>query len=196
MKSALTLGAVLLGLASASSCKDPEPENFGTVRIELAPLGGDLTIFDGTTQVVATVNYFDECLQNFYLSERTEYQQDGTEGAAVFDRFTEILCNADQTPACEIEAIEQTLLENTMVYNLKVTYTITDPGTLAYSELSVGPVPTEDFAGCKPIVELRQNGLIGRSSDGVQIWRIASLPGSALAATNQGAPLRVDIVRQ
>ncbi|NVB40000.1 hypothetical protein G6O69_19300 [Pseudenhygromyxa sp. WMMC2535] len=196
-KSALTTGAALLALTASSSCKEPEPDKFGTVRIELSPLGGEGdTVFAGTTEVIATVNY-EDCLQDFYLIDRTDYQKDGPEGAPVFDQFAETLCtDYDEAPECEVDSIDQTLLEGTDVYNLKVTFTITDPSSLSYRELNIGPLPTEDLAGCSPIVELNVNGLIGRDANGTQIWGISTLPGSSRATTNQGAPLRVTLARK
>lgn len=195
MKTGLAFTVALLGLSSLS-CGEEEPDNYGTVRIELAPANGDLTVFGGTTTVDATVLY-DDCVRDFYLLDRTDEQIDGASGAEVFAAFTEKLCSDyDDIPDCEVEEITQTLREDTMLYNVKVTFKITDPASLAYSELHIGPLPTEDFAGCQPIVELRQNGLVGRDANDTQVWRISSLPGSSKATTNQGAPLRVELVRQ
>lgn len=191
------MGAAGLCIATLTGCPDPEPDNFGTVRIEMAPVGGDLNIFSGTVEVVATVNY-EGCLQDFYLLNQPGYQKDGPEGAEVFDEFIDKLCGYDDTPDCEVLSIDQTLLENTDVYNLRVTFRINDPSTLAYSEVHVGPLPTEAFAGCGdgelPTVDLRASGLVGFDADGVQIWRISTLPASTEAVADQGAPLRVDIV--
>jgi hypothetical protein len=90
--------------------------------------------------------------------------------------------------------IEQSLLEDNAVYLLQVVYAIADPSTLAYSVLHVGPLPTSELAGCQAEVELQASGLLGRNAEGVQIWRIATLPANNTAETNQGAPLRVEVI--
>jgi len=192
----VTLATALFGLTISSSCAEPEADAFGTIRIELSPVGGNVQVFAGTTEVVATVQYR-SCLQDFYLVDKTGYSKDGPEGAPVFDEFKDKLCSAyDDIADCEVTSIDQALIESTGIYNLKVTLKILDPASLSYADLHIGPLPVEKFSGCTPIVELRQNGLLGRDANGTQIWRISSLPSSTKATTNQGAPLRVDIVRQ
>lgn len=198
-KFALSFAAGLLGVSMLSGCPEEEPENFGTIRIEISPLGGNLEILAGTTEVVATVNY-ESCLRDFYLQRNPTYQQDGVDGEPVFTDFETRLCtDYPDIPGCEITTIEQTLVEANDVYTLKVTYKITDndPANLAYREFHVGPLPTEAFAGCgegqSPLVELRQTGLLGRDSGGTQIWRISTLPAQNSAEAGQGAPLRVDV---
>lgn len=187
------------GLTSLAGCKEPEPEKFGIVKIELKPVNGDANAALGqTTQIVVTLLY-QECLQDFYLVDHPEYQKDGIEGAELFADWTEKLCDPglEKVIDCEVEEIDQSLIENTNVYQLKVTYAIKDPTTLNLGYVHVGPFPTEDYAGetCaeRPTVELRANGVIGRDSNGVQLWSVKTLPGSALAVADQGAPLRVDI---
>lgn len=191
----MIVGAALCGIVSINGCKEPEPESFGTIRVEMAP-ANDASVFAGTTRVVATVNY-EKCLREWYLDVNPEQQQDGPDGGAVFDEWAERLCTGyDDIPDCEVEEITQTLIENTNVYTLRVTYQINDPSTLAYRELHIGPLPTEEMAGCNPLVELQASGLSGRNSDNQQIWRISTLPGSNEAATGQGAALSVEIVPQ
>jgi hypothetical protein len=196
-KTALTFAAALLGLTTLGSCTEEEPENFGTIRIELSPTNGNDAIFDGTVEVTATVQY-NTCLQDFYLKRQPTHQKDGTEGAAVFADFEDRLCNDfTDIPDCEITEIKQTLLDDSKAYNLAVTYKINDSSTLPYRELHVGPLPLETFAGCEtggPSVELQQTGLFGKDANGTQLWRIGSLPPVNNAEANQGAPLRVDII--
>jgi hypothetical protein len=200
LKYVLTFAAGLLGLTSLTSCKPEEPENFGTIRIEISPLGGNLDILSGTTEITATVNY-ENCLQEFYLVNHTTYTQDGIDGAAVFDEWMDRMCSSEfsDIPACEVTEIRQNLIEANDVYSLSVTYKITDndPANLAYRELHVGPIPLEGFAPCgdgeRPLVELRQPGLIGKDAAGQQIWRISTLPAENSAAGGQGAPLRVEV---
>jgi hypothetical protein len=197
-KFVLTFAAGLLGL-TLTSCTEEEPENFGTVRIEIAPLNGDLGILAGTTEITATVNY-ENCLQEFYLERNTTYTQDGVEGATIFSEWKDRLCaDYSDIPACEVTEIKQNLIEANAVYSLQVTYKITDndPANLAYREIHVGPIPLEAFAGCgdgeNPLVELRQTGLSGKDAQGLQLWRISTLPAQSSAQAGVGAPLRVEV---
>jgi hypothetical protein len=201
MKTAFAFTTALVGLTTLTSCKPEEPEDFGTIRIEMAPLGGNTDIFAGTVEVVATVHY-ETCLQDFYLSRMPTFQQDGPDGAPVFEEWADRLCSSEfgDIPDCEVTSIEQSLLEVNNVYTLKVTYKINDYTTLSYRELHVGPIPVEEFADCgdelRPRVELQQSGLLGRDSQGQQLWRISTLPASNVAVANQGAPLRVELIEQ
>jgi hypothetical protein len=195
----LTFAASLLGLTTLTGCPEPEPENFGTIQIEISPLSGNLDILAGTTEITATVNY-ENCLQEFYLERNTTYTQDGVEGSAVFADWQARLCaDFEDIPACEVTEIKQNLIEANSVYSLSITYKITDndPAKLAYRELHVGPIPVEAFAGCgdgeNPLVELRQQGLTGYNAAGEQIWRISTLPAQNSAQVGQGAPLRVEV---
>ncbi|WP_146658533.1 hypothetical protein [Enhygromyxa salina] len=197
-KTALTFAAALLGVTTLGSCTEEEPENFATIRIEMSPTNGNAAMFDGTTEVTATVQY-ETCLQDFYLVRQPTYQKDGTNGAPVFADFEDRLCSDfTDIPDCEVTEIKQNLIDANQVYSLAVTYKINDSSTLPYRELHVGPLPVDAFAGCDsgqgPSVELRQSGLIGKNAQGTQIWRIGALPGTNIAVANQGAPLRVDIV--
>lgn len=182
-----------------TSCAEPEPEQFGTVRIEVEPLNGVTDIFNGTTSVSATVHY-EACLQDFYLNRMPTHQIDGTEGSAVFAEWTERLCSSEfsDIPDCEVTDITQNLFGDNEVYSLVITYKILDPSTIPYREFRVGPLPTEEFAGCpsgvRPRVELRQSGLLGKDAAGSNIWRISTLPASNAAVAEQGAPLRVEVI--
>lgn len=186
-----------IGLTTLTGCPADEPEDFGTVRIEMAPLFGASEMYNGTTEIVATVHY-ETCLQDFYLNRQPTYQQNGPDGAPVFEDWATRLCTDEfgDIPDCEVTKIEQALLDVNQVYTLAVTFKIKDPSTIAYRELHVGPLPVEDFAGCadkdRPRVELQQSGLIGKNAQGTQIWQISTLPGSNVAVANQGAPLRVE----
>lgn len=198
-KIALTFAAGLLGLTTLAGCTPEEPENFGTVRIEISPLAGNTDILAGTTEIIATVNY-ESCLQDFYLTRNTTYTQDGVDGSPIFMDWQSRLCSEfDDIPACEVTEIRQSLIEANQVYSLTITYKITDndPSKLAYRELHVGPLPYEAFANCgegeSPLVELRQPGLIGKNAAGDQIWRISTLPAQNSAQAGQGAPLRVEV---
>lgn len=198
LKTAFVMATALLGLTALTGCPQEEPDDFGTVRIEMAPLAGNLAMFNGTVQVVATVHY-ESCLQDFYLNRKPTFQKDGPDGAAIFEEWTERLCSEfSDIPDCEVVSIDQTLIPDNDVYTLSVTYKINDPSTLAYREVHVGPLPVKEFAGCvgssKPTVELPISGLLGRNAQNQQIWRITTLPGSNIAVANQGAPLRVELI--
>jgi hypothetical protein len=200
LKTAFAFATALVGLTTSTGCTPDEPENFGTIRIEMAPLGGVTDMFIGTTEIVATVHY-ETCLQEFYMERQPTFQQDGPDGAPVFEEWAGRLCSDfSDIPDCEVTSIEQTLIPDNDVYTLKVTFKINDFSTLAYREVHVGPIPVEAFAGCgdelRPRVELQQSGLLGRDSQGTQIWRISTLPGSNVAIANQGAPLRVELIEQ
>ena len=197
-KTALTFAAAVLGCFSLTGCPEEEPELFGVISVEVEPQP-DETVFAGTATVVATVHY-ESCLEDFYLNRRPEYQSDGTEGSMVFAEWTERLCSTDEfgvdLPDCEVKDITQNLFTDTDVYSLVITYEIKDPMSIAYREFKIGPLPTEDFAACpdgRPLVELRQTGLLGKDANGSNIWRIASLPDPNSAVAGQGAPLRVKV---
>ena len=200
LKFVLTFAAGLLGLTTLGSCTEDEPENFGTIRIEISPLNGNLSVLSGTTEITVTVNY-EQCLQDFYLLRNTTYTKDGVDGAAVFSEWQDRLCSDEfsDIPSCEVVEIKQNLIEANDVYSLVVTYKITDndPANLAYRELRVGPIPLEAFAGCgegeSPLVELRQPGLVGKNANDEQIWRIATLPAQNSAEAGVGSPLRVEV---
>lgn len=177
---------------------DPEPDNFGTIRIEVAPLAGDDSMYAQTAEVVATVHY-ETCLQDFYFERQPTYQQVGPDGAPVFEDWAGRLCSDfEDSPDCEIVSINQTLIPENDIYTLSVTYEIEDPSTIAYRNFHVGPLPLEEFAGCdenqRPRVELLQSGLLGFDAQGNMIWRISVLPASNVAVANQGAPLRVETI--
>lgn len=198
LKTALAFATALLGLTTLTGCPEDEAENFGTIRIEMAPLGGSTEIFVGTTEIVATVHY-ETCLQDFYLNRQPTFQEDGPDGAPIFEEWVGRLCSDfGDIPDCEVTAIEQTLIPDNNVYTLKVTFKVNDFNTIPYREVHVGPLPVEAFAGCgsnsSPTVELQQAGLLGRDSMGNNIWRISTLPGSNVAIANQGAPLRVELI--
>ncbi len=185
-------------MATLSGCKDPEPEKFGTVKIELNPIAGSEGVFNGTAEVVVTMLY-GACLQDFYLKHYPEFQQDGVEGAALFDEWIPKLCDPDLEKVidCEVVDIDQTLIAATDIYQLRVTYMVKDPSSLQLGYIHVGPFPTEDYVAdvcdLQPTVELRSTGVLGRDGGGTQIWGIKTLPGSSLAIANQGAPLRIDV---
>jgi hypothetical protein len=177
---------------------DPVADGHGSIRIEIVPLGDDLTIFDNTAEIVATVNY-EACLQDFYLFREPSYTKDQVDGAPVFADWINRLCSDDQGgPDCDVTEINQNLIDATAVYTLAVTLQVNDPATIANREIHVGPIPLADLAACEagqqPSVELRQSSLIGRNAMGEQIWRVASLPAANSAVADQAAALRVEVV--
>ena len=192
-------GGPSAGESGGSTTGEVEPEDFGSIRIELEPADGNINIFKGTTEVTVTVHY-DTCLQDFYLKSHTTYTQDGIDGTPVFAAWKDRLCtDFASTPDCEVTAISQTLSPANEVYALEITYKINDadPAKLAYHELRVGPLPVEAFASCgdglSPFVELRQSGLFGRNAEGIQIWRPVTLPAQPRAYADQDPPLSVEL---
>jgi hypothetical protein len=199
MRPATTLLACFAALAMATltGCPEPETEDFGAIKIELKPINTVDDIFGGTTEIVVTMIY-GECLTDFYLVQHPEYQQDGVEGGTLFDEWAGKLCDPglEKVIDCDVTDIDQILIEDTNVYQLKVTYKVNDLTSLQLGYIHVGPFPFEEFASeCegRPLVELRSNGVIGRDAQGTQIWGIETLPGSTEAVAGQGAPLRVDV---
>jgi hypothetical protein len=184
-------------MATLTGCKEPEPEDFGAVKIELSPVNATENVFAGTTEIVVTMLY-GECLTDFYLVQHPEYEQDGIEGAALFDEWKDKLCDPglEKVIDCEVTDMAQVLIEDTSVYQLTIKYKVKDPSSLNLGYIHVGPFPTTEFASdCeqRPTVELRSNGVLGFDAAGVQIWNIKTLPGSSVAVANQGAPLRIDV---
>ncbi len=166
----------------------------GGVKIE--PTAADPSVFDGTTEVVATVTYLD-CLRAFYMDDHPELAQGQPEGDAVLAAWADELCDParENNIACTVTGIEQSLIEAVEVYNLRVTFEISDPASLPGGWIYVGPIPTPEAAGCPdPSVELLQSGLIGRSSGGATLWEISTLPADNTATADQAAPLLVTVV--
>ena len=115
----------------------------GAISMRMVPLAGSVEMFNGTTEIVATVHY-ESCLQDFYLNRKPTFQDDGPDGAAVFEEWAGRLCTEfDDLPDCEVTKIEQQLLPDNNFYTLAVTYKINDPSTIAYREVHVGPIPVE-----------------------------------------------------
>lgn len=212
--------AVLLSiLALVPACPSPDPQSddegtsdtddtdttetetgedestHGTVKVELVPFDPANPPFAGTTEIAVTVLY-EDCLLDFYLSAHPELQQDGLEGATVFEEWTNRLCDPtlENVIPCQVTDIDQTLIEDTAVFQVRVTFAITDAAAIENGWLYVGPLPTAELVGgCEPRVELRGNGVIGRDADGVQIWGIKTLPAQSQATTDQATPLRVEV---
>jgi hypothetical protein len=187
-----TTGYCVPNGAAESETGGETMDGYGTIRLEISPVGGDASIFDGTTSIRVTVNY-ESCLQDFYLSN-PEFLQDGPDGMPVFDAWLYKLCADFQgTPVCVVEEIKQSFILANDVYALTIAYQIGEPENLADSELRVGPLPTSELAGCPAQVEVRQAGMVGLDSNGIQIWRISTLPAMNTAETDQATPIRVEV---
>lgn len=187
--------------AESGETGEPATATHGTIHIEIAPLGGDPGVFDGTSEIVVTVNYLD-CLQGFYLGQGASWAQTGSDGASVFASFADSLCTdfvdapSFVPPACSVTDITMTVDSNASTYTLQIRYAISDASTLSEAELPVGPLPFQELAGCGPSVEVRSSGVEGFDALGDQIWRIGTVSGSNQASTDQLTPLRVEIVEQ
>ena len=103
----------LIGLDHDGGCTEDEPEDFGTVRIEMSPLAGKTDMFNGTTEIIATVHY-ETCLQDFYLNRQPNFQKAGPTARAVFEDWATRLCTDEfsDIPNCEVTKIEQVLVDD------------------------------------------------------------------------------------
>jgi hypothetical protein len=179
---------------SETETGDEQTDGHGTVAIQVFPIAGDASLFEGTTEVVATVHY-QSCLQDFYLGS-PEYFKSGPEGAPIFEAWLYKLCaDFENTPECLVDEISQAFILESDVYTLMVTYSIGAAASLSGSEFRLGPLPTSELAGCEAGVEVQQAGLIGRDTNGTMIWRISTLPANNTAVTDQDTPLVVEVVQ-
>jgi hypothetical protein len=197
----LTVPALITALSTALSCKpDEEPETHGFVCVEVRPgvsAQSDVAaLFAGTKQVKITVNYL-ECLKDFYLNTHTEYAQVGVEGEAVFEEWRERLCSetVNARVECEVADYRQDLATS---LNLTVTYDILDSTALEGRKFLVGPLPLEEFAGCKPDVKIAGSNaaVSGYDVNNALLWKIeafnaitegrASLRGSGCIPVDVG----------
>lgn len=180
----LGLGVLSLPLAS---CKEEDPEEFGFTCVDLLQADSEETDpFVGTAEIKVTLTY-EPCLIDYYTKNNTEERLDGIDGPATFERWRERLCSepvSDPLVACEVESLEsfnQVLIDAgvSSMYQMTITYKVTDSSQIAGRSLLWGPGPVEGFAGCamdqRPFVKItRQSDVIGIDKDGAQIWQAQS----------------------
>jgi hypothetical protein len=199
--SKLGLGSLLLAvpaIALLTGCPEEEPEDYGTINYFFDRAGAE-DPFTGTTEVVLSADYLDDCLagEDGFYTTNPQYLKDGKDGAAAFEEWAGRLCDPGEDfnargIDCEVKVIEQ--IDATDRFTLRVTYEIFDDD-MTQRELAFGPLPTEHLAGCEPRVQLFGDAAFGRNSQGDVIWSVQTLPGSPTAATNQGAPMIIEIKR-
>lgn len=178
---------------------DCQNDGFGTVMVELHRAASETSDpFEGTAYIVTFLDY-EECLQGFYGADHPEYQQDGVEGAEVFEAWADgCLCDASYDKPvieCTVSAMSQTL--NTQgamdVGFLRVEYAIANDD-LEGSNIPFGPLPTDELAGCSGLVQLKQASVQGFDAQKNQIWQIASYD-NATAHVGQGASIQIFVER-
>ncbi len=184
----LVAGLGLCGFSlSILSCKEEDTEEFGFTCVDLLTAESEETDpFIGTAQIKVTLAY-EPCLIDYYLKNHSEEQLKGTEGGMTFERWRERLCSEpvnDPLVPCEIPSIEafnQVLVDAgpSSMYQMTITYDITDPSAIDGRTLLWGPGPVEAFAACEPDVRpyvkiTRQSDVIGIDKTGAQIWQAQS----------------------
>ena len=188
-------------LATSLSCKPEEdPETHGFVCVEIRPrikgAADPVALFAGTTAVKITVNYL-ECLQSFYDSTHTEYAKSGVEGEMVFNEWQERLCSESISGRAECEVTDITQ-DVDSAETLIITYAVPDPNAIQGRKFLVGPLPLEEFAGCKPDVKIvGPSAVAGVDSNGAQIWSIEAFNEAveARSSLTGGGCLKVDVKR-
>jgi hypothetical protein len=182
------LGLCLTGVLSSTGCKPEESEEFGFTCVRLnraASEEGDP--FVGTAQIKVTLRY-EECLQNYYTKTNVKQVMDGEEGSVVFEEWKERLCTekvSDSLVACEVEDFNQILQasDSNPIYQMTVTYRVTDPSKINGRTLLWGPGPLEAYAGCanntRPFATLAlQSDIVGLNNKGETIWLAQSWSNS------------------
>lgn len=184
----LVAGLGLCGFSlSILSCKEEAPEEFGFACVDLLQAENqDMSPFTGTAEIKVTLAY-EPCLIDYYMKNHTEQQLAGTEGPDTFERWREMLCGAtvnDPLVACEVESLDsfnQVLVDAgpSSMYQMTITYKVTDPAAIDGRTLLWGPGPLEGFASCemglRPYVKLtKQSDVIGVDKNGAQIWQAQS----------------------
>jgi hypothetical protein len=180
-----------------STTGEPDSQH-GTVKFEIVAEDPANPPFAGTVTISASVLY-EDCLRDFYVSEHPELQQGGLAGAEVFAEWTDRLCDPalENVVACEVTDIEQLLIPDNGVYQLRVTFAITDPASIEDSWLYIGPLPSAelvaDVCDSPPQVEVRANSLHGRDAADAPLWDVKTLPATSSATTDQATPLRITV---
>ncbi len=190
---------IILGaLLGFSACTEDEPEDWGTIHLELQRENAQEDPFVGTASIVVQAVYGD-CLTDFYTVSNTQYTLEGVEGAAIFEEWSERICDSSEFPQvidCEIAGLEsfnqnfaQALPE------LQIEYTVLDSTSLQGADIRVGPLPTERLTdGCTPTVSVNAgNAVFGRDSNGSSLWEVGTTQNASSVATNQGAPARINV---
>jgi hypothetical protein len=200
-----------LGLLATSSlviaaCKEEEAEEFGFTCIELVQAESqDTDPFGGTAKIKVTLKY-EPCLIDYYTKKHNEQALDGSDGPATFAEWKDRLCTeavADPLVACEVEEFQQTLVDNppASIFQMTITYRITDVSKINNRTLLWGPGPVEAFAECqmgqRPYARMTlQSDVIGVDKDNRTIWSASSFSNaSGVMQLNTAGCIQADISR-
>lgn len=211
-----TTGSATSSTADASSSATgvpttgaPEGEGFGFACVELNPAESeDSDPFVGTAEIRLTLKY-EECLVDYYTAKHPEQALTGPAGTATFSAWVPRLCTepvTDPLVACEIEglsAFEQVLIDNGQqsVYQMTITYTITDASQINGRTLLWGPGPLESIAECedttRPFVRMTLiSDVIGLGAKGETLWAVSSFANpTGLMQLSTAGCIEADITR-
>lgn len=194
----LIIAGALLGF---SACTEEEPEDWGTIHLELQRENSAVDPFVGTSSILVQAVY-GECITEFYTVSNTQYQIDGVEGAAIFEEWAGRICDSGEFPQvidCEVaEPVLGTGFSQNFTqvpFELQLEYTVLDSASLQGADIRVGPLPTERITdGCTPTVSVNAtNAVFGRDSNGNSLWQVGTTQNASSVATNQGAPARINV---
>lgn len=195
LRALVLLAGCLVGGMSSSSCKEEEQEKFGFACLELQRgETEDENPFAGTYKIQVKMSY-EKCLQDYYLIKQPGQRLDGPEdqGGGVFAEWKERLCSEDveRRIDCEVEGFEQVFVEDSGLYNMTITYIVSDPAAISGRRILWGPGPLPEEAMCdagqSPFVKLiALSDIVGLDSQGNQIWKLETF-GSTQKAIIQSA---------
>jgi hypothetical protein len=204
------LGLCASSLLFSTACPDEPTEEFGFTCIELLQAESEEeNPFLGTAEIKATLRY-EPCLIDYYTKLHVEERLDAPEGRETFERWRERLCNegvTDPLVPCEVESIDsfgQQLIDAGMssVYQMTITYKVTDASLIRGRNLLWGPGPTESFAECqmgqKPFVYLALPGdIIGLDGAGKPLWQVLSYSNPrGIMQRNTAGCIQVEIAKK
>mgnify|MGYP005867823667 CR=1 FL=1 len=96
---------------------------------------------------------------------------------------------------CEVTDMSQDI---DSAETLIITYAVPDPNAIQGRKFLVGPLPLEEFAGCKPDVKIvGPSAVAGVDANGAQIWSIEAFNEAveARSSLTGGGCLKVDVKR-
>lgn len=187
----------------------PDGEGFGFACIELVQAESqDTDPFVGTAAIKVTLKY-EPCLIDYYTTGHPEQRLDGVEGPKTFIAWMGRLCTEpvnDPLVACEIEglsAFEQVIVDDGpgSVYQMTITYKVTDPARIINRTLLWGPAPLESIAECamgqRPYVRMTlQSDIVGLDEHGTLLWNASSFANqSVLPQLGSAGCIQADISR-
>jgi len=189
------------------ACPAEEEEKFGFTCVELIQADSeDSDPFVGTAKIKVTLKY-EPCLVNYYTKTNSDQAMLGKDGEATFAEWKDRLCTesvGDSLVACEVEEFAQTLQdsETNPIYQMTVTYRITDTSKINSRTLLWGPGPVEAYADCsmneRPFVKLTlPSDVIGIDKDNKTIWNAQSWSNSrGIMQRNTAGCIQASIARQ